>query len=337
VSVPACSEEEFVAICRELKNVARIAERLGVSARAVKSRRARIERDTGVRLPRAASNNPHGRNGWNPDAGHAYVFRHERQIENGTAIAFGDMHCRPLLYRVGDTPPMAALLRVAERIRPRLMINMGDTLDGAALSRHPPIGWERKPTVEEEIGGAQHDLSRIVKATPNAWHAWIIGNHDERYDRHLAVRVPEFRDVVGTRLADSFPDWAMSWSLEVNGAALFIHRWHGGVHARHNNLMKAGGAHVITADTHRSGVTHYTGQLGNTMHAVEVGCMAEPSGPQFQYVRGIRPNWQMGFAVLTWQDGVLLPPEKCLVDDTGRAWFRGECVAEKPRVRVRAR
>jgi hypothetical protein len=332
----AVPEDVFIAMFRGGRTVRSVAAELGVSVRAVQARKRRLEKTTGLEFERAPSPNPHGRNGWNPDAGTAYPFRLERAVSHGVAVVFGDLHCRPVPGRVGDAPALAALLRVTERLQPNLLINMGDALDGAALSRHPPLGWEIKPTIAEEIGGAQYDLARIRDAAPKAWRVWIVGNHDERYDRHLAMRVPEMRDLVGMRLSDSFPDWPMAWSLEINGSALFVHRWHGGVHARHNNLLKGGGAHVITADTHRSGVTHYTAQMGRTVHGVEVGCMAEPSGAQFQYTRGIRPNWQMGFAVLTWRDGMLLPPEKCLVDDAGRAWFRGECVAEKPRVRVRA-
>jgi hypothetical protein len=329
------SDADFEAACIKHVSATSIARALGLSERQVFKRRQELERREGIQLPRGEnSHNPTGSNGWAPTGG-AYAFRTEKTIRDGIAIVFGDMHCRPVHGRIGDTPAMSALLKVAARLSPDMLINMGDTLDGAAISRHPPLGWEVKPTVAEEIGGAQHDLSRIVKAAPKAQRHWIVGNHDERYDRHLAVRVPEFRNVTGMRLADNFPDWPLSWSLEIN-ATLFVHRWHNGVHARWNNLLKAGGCHMVTADTHRSGTTHYTGQRGATWHAVEVGCMAEPSGPQFAYTRGLRPNWQMGFVILTWRDGEMCPPERCLVDDAGRAWFRGEVVAEKPRVRVRA-
>jgi hypothetical protein len=329
-------DETFIRACREHVSAGKIARVLGITERAAKARRARLEKRTGVRLPRGLGYNMEGRNGWAPSGGDAYPQRAEMTIGNGTVVAFGDMHCRPLNMRPGDTPAMSALLRVVERVEPVALVCTGDVLDGASISRHPPLGWETKPALVDEVGGAQHDLHRVAAAAPKARRAWVVGNHDERFDRTLATRAPDYRGIPGTRLADMFPDWPLTWSLMVNGDTLFIHRWHSGVHARWNNAMK-GQCHIVSGDTHRAGTTHYSNQTGRTWHSIETGCMADPSGPQFQYVRGVRPNWQMGFVVLTWRDFQLCPPEHCHVDEAGRAWFRGEVIAEKPRVRVRAR
>jgi hypothetical protein len=267
----------------------------------------------------------------------AYPRRAFLEIEDGVALAFGDGHCLPLDWREdGDTPAMAAALRLAEELQPSHLLCMGDMLDGASISRHDPIGWQVKPTVEQEVGAVQHDLSRLRRAAPEARRLYVVGNHCERYDRVLAQRVPEFRDVIGTRLADSLPDWHMAWAFEINGALLAVHRWHGGVHAGWNNVVKGGGAHIVSGDTHRLNVRPYTGQIG-TLYAVECGTLADTRGEQFSYTRGLDPNWQAGFAVLTWRDGVLKPPELCQVDNAGVAWFRGRAIAGKPRVRVKAR
>jgi hypothetical protein len=51
--------------------------------------------------------------------------------------------------------------------------------------------------------------------------------------------------------------------------------------------------------------------------------MADVGGPQFTYVEAGPLNWASGFAVLTFRDGRLLPPELVVVDG-GTAWFRGE-------------
>jgi hypothetical protein len=327
---PGVSDEDLVRIWdEEGGSPARVAARIGVSVRNVHYRRVRLERQ-GHMLDAA-----------DPQMARrfrcAYPRRAFLEIEDGVALAFGDGHCLPVEWREdGDTPAMAAALRLAEDLQPTHLLCMGDMLDGASISRHPPLGWEVKPRVEDELGAVQHDLSRLRRAAPNAKPVWIVGNHDERYDRTLAQRVPDFRDVLGTSLSDSFPDWAMSWSLEINGALVAVHRWHAGVHAAWNNVMKSGGAHLITGDTHRLTLRAYTGQIGQ-IYAVECGTLADPRGRQFEYTRGLDPNWQAGFAVLTWRGGVLMPPELCQVDNAGVAWFRGRAIAGKPRVRVKAR
>jgi hypothetical protein len=56
---------------------------------------------------------------------------------------------------------------------------------------------------------------------------------------------------------------------------------------------------------------------------VDTGTLAEPYGPQFGYTEANPVNWCSGFAVLTYKDGKLLPPELCEVIE-GKAYFRGE-------------
>lgn len=63
--------------------------------------------------------------------------------------------------------------------------------------------------------------------------------------------------------------------------------------------------------------------------------LADPRWPQFHYRLGNHGQQRMGFAVLTWRSGVLQPPELCECVD-GAAWFRGEVVAGRLRVKARS-
>lgn len=321
---PRCSKDEFAEVWqRHGGRVADIAREIGVAERNVYARRIRLERE-GYALP----GNP---NCHNPSGGYrsAYKRQIDLEIADGTLVAFGDMHSYPVRERVGDTPAMGALLALLPRLKPTHLIDMGDAFNGGAIGRHPPLGWEKKTSVEEELVAVQHDKRRIVGAAPDAEKAWVVGNHDERYDRRLAQVASDFEGVAGFRLEDHFSDWPLAWSIVVNGDTKFIHRWHGGVHARWNNVLKGGGGHIVTADTHRLGVTAYTGQFG-TLYGIECGTLADPRSSDFEYTRGVEPNWQPGFVVLRWRGGVLQPPELCHVDEAGVAWFRGEPVVSKP-------
>jgi hypothetical protein len=58
---------------------------------------------------------------------------------------------------------------------------------------------------------------------------------------------------------------------------------------------------------------------------VDTGTLAQPHGPQFDYAENNPSPHTSGFAVLTFKDGVLLPPELVEVLDD-RAYFRGQCI-----------
>jgi hypothetical protein len=75
---------------------------------------------------------------------------------------------------------------------------------------------------------------------------------------------------------------------------------------------------------------------GGRHYGVQCGTLSEPRAPSFEYAEDTPDPGRAGFAVLTWRDGLLLPPELVECDDAGVAWFRGEPVTVRPRVRVRA-
>lgn len=321
---PRVSAEEFERIWHEEGgSPAAVARRIGVEVANVYQRRKRLERD-GASLPT------------NPDrvrdlsqARYAYPRREHIHVEDGWVVCFGDMHARPLAWREdGDTLAMQTLLAWLDVYGARVsaLVCMGDALDLKSLSRHPPIGWDSKPSVADEVGGAQHDLRRIAERAPEAERVWCIGNHDERFNRFLSTRTPEFENVLGFGLADSFSDWRMAWSAMVNGSLLLLHRWHTGVHAVHSNLTKAGGAHVGTADTHRLRVYPYSGQLG-TLYGFETGCLADPTQSFFEYTRGLDPNWQPGFIVARFRDGVMEPPQPIHAGERFRVVVQGRALA----------
>jgi hypothetical protein len=54
--------------------------------------------------------------------------------------------------------------------------------------------------------------------------------------------------------------------------------------------------------------------------------LADPGSDQFAYIEDNPVPWCQGFAVLKFQNGLLLPPELCEVID-GTAYFRGEQIA----------
>jgi hypothetical protein len=248
--------------------------------------------------------------------------RKELEVLNGSVIVFSDAH-----YWPGE-PSTAhrALVEFCKRINPVAVVCNGDAIDGSAISRHPPIGWESCPSVKEELEVCQERLGEIAVAAGAADKLWLLGNHDARFETRLAQVAPEFKDIHGIHLKDHFPDWDCGWSLFINGDVVIKHRFKGGAHAPYNNTITSG-LSMVTGHLHSAKVTPFTDYRG-TRYGVDTGCLADTYHPAFQgYCEDNSRDWRQSFCVLTFVDGSLLMPELVLVFDKDRVQFRGELIS----------
>jgi hypothetical protein len=128
-----------------------------------------------------------------------------------------------------------------------------------------------------------------------------------------------------TRLEDWFPGWPLSWTVEINPgtASMTVIRHRNQAGMLHLQAVKAG-CNYVHGHLHQLKVTPWADYRGRR-YGVDTGTMADITGPQFTYVEAGPVNWASGFAVLTFREGRLLPPELVVVDG-GKAWFRGEAV-----------
>jgi hypothetical protein len=322
--------QDFAAVWhQEGGSPAAVARRLGVHERAVYSRRARLV-ERGYDLATASGHID------NDAPRHAYAPRVMLYVEDGSVVVWSDRHRWP---GDGITPAEAALLALLPALDPVAIISNGDELDGARASKHPPLGWERKPDMASELAEVQVGLRRIAEHAPRAKRFRTVGNHCRRYDYHLSKSAPDYRGIVGMRLSDHLPDWSESWSVHINpetpgGAAVVKHKIGNGVTAGRTNAIKAG-VTIVTGHTHRLSVDAVETYAGRH-YGVQTGTLGHPRGAHAEYAEDNPDAGRAGFVVLTWRAGVLQPPELCEVDDAGVAWFRGEPVTVKPRVRVQA-
>jgi hypothetical protein len=322
------TDAEFAAAWKRAGGSPRVmAQQTGISERAIYARRARMDaRD--LHLP-SIPTGPGGVRVYTPEA-RAYVHRAPLSVTDGVVIVFSDAHWWP-----GQEISAAhhALLAMVERLNPAAIIANGDIMDLPGISRHDPNGWENTPPVMAELETCQVHMAAIAERAPGAKLLRTIGNHDKRFDSYLAVRVPDYKHLAGMMLRDHLPDWAESMSIEINGAVIVKHRWHQGVHAGHNNVLKAGRT-IVTGHLHRLLATPYADYNGRRW-GVDTGTLSDPERQQFDYSEDAPKNWGSGFAVLTFRRGALLPPEFCEVI-RGTAYFRGEVVHEQKRTGRRA-
>ena len=323
------SDELFIATWSELQSPQAVADALGMEVRGVYRRRNYLV-SKGFQMPTTNK------------AGHKLIVdkdklkqdldrrlaevRHSVRrgiaMEKGRIIVFSDAH----FYPDDETTAFRALLECIKEFKPEVVICNGDAFDGASISRHPRIGWDSKPSVLEELKAVQEHLTAIEEASVHKSNLiWTLGNHDARFENFLAAQAPHYEGVQGFTLKDHFPLWQPCWSFWVNDDTVIKHRWKGGRYAGSNNTTFAGTS-IITGHTHQLKVEPFTDYKG-TRYGVQTGCLANPMGDQFvDYTEDNPKDWRSGFAVLTFVDGKLLPPELIQVWDeaAGEVTFRGK-------------
>lgn len=313
------AEDQFIAAWKAgLGSPAAVANILGISERNVYARRKRLS-DRGIELPTVGSTPQAQINSTWRDEGWAYKRVNEYHLQDGVIIVFSDAHWWP---DQGKTTAHRALLEVIKALKPRIVVANGDLFDGARVSRHARLGWEKLPTVKEELDICDDYLHEIrLTADPKRCaFFWNLGNHDQRFDRMLAQNAAEYEGVL-SRLEDRFSEWEFAWSLDINGRTMIKHRWHNGIHAGYNNTLKSGRS-IVTGHLHRLLVTPWADYNGRRW-GIDTGTLSDPLAPQFEYGENNSTPHTPGFAVLTFKDGHMLPPELCEVIN-GHAYFRGE-------------
>jgi hypothetical protein len=127
-------------------------------------------------------------------------------------------------------------------------------------------------------------------------------------------------------LDQQIPEWQSAWSIFINGHTIVTHRLKGGIHATWTATADAQ-INTITGHLHSLKVTPRTTLSqtnGGHIYGVDTGTLAEVWGPQFGYMAEGPRNWRAGFAVLTFKDGILMPPEIAMVTSPDQMFFRGE-------------
>jgi hypothetical protein len=318
-------DEEFVRVFEE-SGPAYIAKQYGLHPSAVFRRRRHLEQRLGRTLfsrgdPSRTHNGPKVE----------YVAEHhpqrfKQEIKNGVFIVASDFH-----YWPASKPTVAhrALVKLVKELQPNALIANGDVLDFPSISRWPASSWadwEKRPKVSEEIEYAQERLFELEQASPRKCKlSWPLGNHDSRFEFNIANKAPELAKLKGVHLKDYFPAWQPCWATWINQDIVIKHRWAGGVHDIHNNVLKSG-LTMVTGHTHSLNVRRYTDYSGPRF-GVNTGMVADVGAAAFvNYTEDNPQNWASGFVVFTIKDGKLCWPEIVHKWDDSHVEFRGSLI-----------
>ena len=315
---PSCTDDEFIKLWYETGcSPTKIGERLGCAPRSMHARKRSIENNRKIKLP-TMDDRPHY-NEMRVEPNRAVV---SLQVSDGVVLVGSDAHIWP-----GPLTTMQrAMLVMTARLKPKAIIANGDFFDGGKISRHPSIGWEKKPELHEELEAVQDYMSEWVKVAGKAKRIWPIGNHDMRFESRVANQLPEFAKIHGVHLKDHFPLWTPCWRVDINDDVVVRHRELGGEHADFRNVQTAGKS-IVTGHDHRTGVVHWCNYAG-THYGVRCGFMGDsPLDPQFVHnLEGKEPNWHPALVALTFLNGRLLWPELVTKHDDDHVQFRGEVI-----------
>ena len=311
----ATTDSDFIQFIKTIGPTA-YAKRFDLDISSVFRRRRNLEKLTGQQItsPRTG-NSPATRNNIK------HAARLHFDVLNGIVLVGSDAHIWPGPL----TTAMRAFIKFADELKPKFLCLNGDVLDFPQVSRHPH-SWEEWPSVAQEIEAAQKVLAKIEDAVPpNCKLSWTLGNHDSRFETRIATVAPELAKLKGVHLKDHFGErWLPCWSSWVNGDVVIKHRYKGGIHATHNNAVNSG-KHIITGHLHSAKVTPFTDYNG-TRFGVDTGCLADPDAEAFAYTEDNPKNWVSGFAVLTFHQGKLLPPELVTTWSKHEVVWRGQII-----------
>lgn len=323
---PIIDDAEFIRLWREFGSPRQLAAHTGMNERSIYNRRDTIEKRHGILL---AATTDHARK---YDGGAATMIMSARrdvnrlEIQDGVVVVGSDAHYSPGVVPVAHKALCNLVTDLGSQVK-AVVLN-GDILDGGSISRHPRIRWKQVSNVKEELEAVIARTTEIEQAVAPGTHLFrTYGNHCARFESKLSAMVPQYEGVAGFTLRDHLPKWADSDRIDVNEDMVILHDWHSGLHSGWNDVLK-GGCHTVTGHTHELSAKAHKGFKG-VHFGIKTGMLADEDQQEFDYRLG-KPgmNWQSGFAVLTWVDGLLLHPEFCAVRDDGRAYFRGRLMAD---------
>src|SRR5271157_3290166 len=202
---PRCTDQEFIAIWKELRSATLVAQHLGLQVRVVAARRRRMEQKYGLLLPVGSHpyTAPKHVTAGVDYSGAVATYK----ITDGRILIGSDAHIWP-----GERTTMQrAFIHLAKQLQPECVVINGDFFDGARLSRFASIGWEKKPDVWQELEAVADYLRDLEAASPKAFRVWPVGNHDIRFESRIANLVPELARVQGMHLKDHLPNWHPCW------------------------------------------------------------------------------------------------------------------------------
>lgn len=205
--------------------------------------------------------------------------RHSR-----TMLAFGDVHIPHQ-----NEKALRVFCRAAERLRPDLIICLGDLLDCGQFSTHAPTYGVPESIYRDDLKFANVLLDFLQDCCGRL--VMIEGNHEYRLDRWaaataegrgaytmLAPRLQLSRDRANFTYVPYGSATARYPHYAINSRIIAVHGWSYARHATKNHLQISQGKSVIHGHTHRADacIIQNIWSPGRVVQARSAGCLCRP-------------------------------------------------------------
>lgn len=200
-------------------------------------------------------------------------------------------------------------LRTIEYVQPDDVVGLGDLLEGAAFSSHPPSNAEKaKATgfIDDEVIPAQKFLDRIQDASGGRLRL-LLGNHEFRAERRMSewgMSTADMRVLMPSHLLARRADGQPRKKVEIvpyvgpfphlmlSPNLLATHGWSYAVQALRKCLDIARTASVVTGHIHRFQETALRNPLTNeTYYGWSPGCLCSRTP---DYRANLPSDWAWG-------------------------------------------
>lgn len=158
-------------------------------------------------------------------------------------LVLGDFHAP---YH--SKPALAWVIKLAKKLKPTHIVQVGDLYDMFAYSRYPKL---LKLTPGQEVGLARRATEELWDLLPkNCKRYQLLGNHDDRPLKRALAVAPELAPLIGKTLDDlyTYPGVTLVKEAEFELEGLLFqhgHRAKLGDHARYNQCSTVvGHSHV---------------------------------------------------------------------------------------------
>lgn len=256
--------------------------------------------------------------------------RVQLEVRDGCVFVVSDQHYHKDLISTSHK----FSLTLADELKPWAIINNGDSIDAASISRFQPssfVDMNDRVMLKDEMDEAAFRLAEYAAIPQVAFRVWNMGNHDARFETWLATNAAQFEGVYGFCLKDHFPGWLPAWRTDFMGVdgtpeVIIKHRFKGGMHAGQNNALWTGTS-VVTGHDHML-KAYPIENARRLVWGIHAGTMAPNDSPNFTHYTEDNPvNWHEGFAILHFQDGKFIGPELVYCNTKqNTVYFRGKIV-----------
>lgn len=179
--------------------------------------------------------------------------------------------------------------RVAERLKPDLIVLLGDLLDCGQFSTHPPTRGMIETEYADDLNIANAILDRLQDSCKHL--AMVEGNHEYRLDRWAAgtsegkgaysMLAPRIRLTQGRKNFSYTPYGSVTGTYphySINSRIVAVHGWSYARNATKQHLAISQGMSVIHGHTHRADVSIIQNiwTPGQIIQGRSAGCLCKP-------------------------------------------------------------